>query len=220
MKKKRFIVLGLGTFGKALALRLSKNGCQVTGVDADENVVATVQDRLYEALVANVTDRSVLEQLLCNGTDGVFISLGEDITKSILAALHVLELGAKQVSVKGVTSEHGRILKKLGVHRVIFPEVEIAEQTADQQTWTSMVGSFQLDPDYSLVEVAAPASLAGKTLKEADLPRRHGLIVIGVKEAMAPKWDLMPKTDHVFSDEQLLWVFGHKANINSFCQMQ
>jgi trk system potassium uptake protein TrkA len=124
---RRFVVLGLGSFGSALARRLTKNGCRVTGADASEARIDELKGQLYEAVVTDVTDRESLEQLLLNHADAVFISLGEEIEKSLLAALHAKELGARRVIVKGVTIEHGKILKRLGVDRVIFPEVEMAE---------------------------------------------------------------------------------------------
>ncbi|MFN4259845.1 MAG: potassium channel family protein [Gemmataceae bacterium] len=220
MKVKRFIVLGLGSFGQTLALRLAQNGCRVTGVDLDERQVEAVKDQIHEAIVADVTDRAVLEQLMLDTADGVFISLGESIEKSILAALHVIDLKVHNVYVKGISREHGRILSKLGVSRVIFPEMEIAVQTADQMTLPNVLESFQFDPDYSIVETVVPASLAGKTLAEAGLPRRFGLMVIGVKEALGERWELMPPPDHVFGDEQFVLVIGRNANINKFCQMQ
>ncbi len=132
---RRFVVLGLGSFGSALATRLTANGCRVTGVDGEEAPVESIKHLLYEAVVADVTDREVLKALLVDTADGVFISLGENIEPSLLAALACRELGATRVVVKGVTAEHGKILKHIGVERVIFPEVEMAEQLADSTAW-------------------------------------------------------------------------------------
>lgn len=218
MPDRRFIVLGLGTFGKAMAVRLSQNGCRVTGVDANATQVELLQDQLYEALVGDVTDRASLEQLMVQNAEAVIISLGEDIEKSILASLHARELGARDVYVKGVTPEHGKILRKLGVTRVIYPEVEIAQQTADELTYPNVLKITQVDPEYSMAEIIAPPSIVGKRLSEVELPRRFNLILIGVKEALASKWEMTPKADHIFTDEQLLLVWGTKKDINKFSQ--
>jgi trk system potassium uptake protein TrkA len=218
MPERRFIVLGLGTFGKAMAVRLSQNGCRVTGVDADATQVEMLQEHLYEALVGDVTNRASLEQLMLHHAEAVIISLGEDIERSILASLHAKELGARDIYAKGVTPEHGKILKKLGVTRVIYPEAEIAQQMADEMTYPNVLKITQMDPEYSMAEIVAPPSVVGKRLAEVELPRRFNLILMGVKEALAPRWEMTPKADHVFTDEQLLLVWGNKKDINKFSQ--
>ncbi|MGH7139716.1 MAG: potassium channel family protein, partial [Pirellulales bacterium] len=151
MNGKRFIVLGLGSFGTALATRLAKNGCRVTGVDTCEARVEALKDVLYEAVVGDVTDRATLEELHVAQGNVVFISLGEKIEMSLLAALHAREAGARRVVVKGVTDEHARILKHMGVERVVFPEAEMAEQLADSMTWPNVLDALVIDTEYSLV---------------------------------------------------------------------
>ncbi|MEO8166452.1 MAG: NAD(P)-binding protein, partial [Betaproteobacteria bacterium] len=81
MAAKKFIVLGLGSFGSALARRLTKNGRQVMGVDSDRERVDQLKDELYETVIADVTDRGSLEELGLKDAAAVFISLGEDISQ-------------------------------------------------------------------------------------------------------------------------------------------
>ena len=213
---KRFVVLGLGSFGSALARKLSKNGCRVTGVDASETHVEEIKDQLYEAVVGDVTDRETLKQLLVNKADAVFISLGETIERSLMAALHSKELGAKRVLVKGVTEEHGKILKHLGVERVIFPEAEMAEQLADSMTWPNVIDALTIDTEYSLAEMAVPTALSGKTLRDADLRRNYGMSVLGIKDHLTGKLTLNPAGEFVLTDDQLLLVIGRREELQRF----
>lgn len=213
---KRFVVLGLGSFGTALAMRLAKNGCRVTGVDASGDHVEDLKDALYEAIVGDVTDRETLQQLLVNQADAVFISLGEKIELSLMAALHCKELGARRIFVKGVTLEHGRILEHLGVERVIFPEAEMAVQLADSMTWPNVLDALTIDTEYSLAEIAVPSSLSGKTLRDADLRRHYGLSVLGIKDHLMGKLTLNPDGDFVLTDDQLLLVIGRRDAMNEF----
>lgn len=210
---KRFIVLGLGSFGSALATRLTANGCRITGVDASETRVDELKDKLYEAVVADVTDRDTLEHLLLQNADGVFISLGENIELSLLAALHAKELGSRRVVVKGVTPEHGKILKRLGVDRVIFPEVEMAHDLADRETWPNVLDFLPVDSDYSVIEIAVPTSISGETLAEADLRKRYDILVLGVKDALTSKLEIMPTGDLRLNDDQLMLVLGHRDSL-------
>ena len=215
-EQKRFIVLGLGSFGTALALRLTQNGARVTGVDQAEQRVSELKDELYEAVVGDVCERETLEELLVEQCTAVFISLGESIERSLLAALHAKELKAPRIVVKGVTEDHGKILSRLGVDRVIFPEVEMARNLADRETWTNVLEVLKLGEDHTLVEMAVPSSIVGETLAEADLRRRYGINVLGIKDAMEGDWQVPPPPDVRLDDEKQLLVLGHTDAVSKF----
>lgn len=217
---KYFVVLGLGSFGSALAHRLAHNGCRVTGVDQSREFVEGLKDVLYEAVIADVTDRETLAQLGLPTAHAVFISLGEDISLSLLATLHAKELGAKRIIVKGVTAEHGRILEHLGVDRVVFPEIEIAQELADRITWPNVIDFLPIDPEYSFVEMAVPTTVAGQTLREADLRRRSGVWVVGVKDALADKLEMFPDAEFRLNDDQLLLVVGRQPDIERLRELK
>jgi trk system potassium uptake protein TrkA len=215
-KPKHLVVLGLGSFGAALAERAHKNGCRVTGVDASEERVEECQAYLHEAVIADVTDRDSLQQLPLTTADSVVISLGERYEQSILCALHVKELGARRILAKGVSPEHGRILRKLGVDQVIYPETEAAIYWADKETWTNVVDFLPIDPEYGLVELVVPSAFHGKTLMEANIRQKYGVHVIGIKDVMLSKMSLVPPADFRMNDEQLLLVIGTKEALEKF----
>ena len=127
----KFIVIGLGRFGSALARRLAKHGHRVTGIDVEEEAVQRVEDCLANALVADGADEEVLKALDLPSATAVFISVGDHANRSIVATMYVLELGAKRVIVKGIDSLHAQILGKLGEVEVIFPEEAMARYVAD-----------------------------------------------------------------------------------------
>ncbi len=213
---KRFVVIGLGTFGSALARKLKSNGIRVTGIDGDAEAVEDVQDHLFEAVIGDATDRGALATLGLETADSVIVSLGEDITRSLLATLHAKELGARHIVVKGVTPEHGKLLKSLGVERVVFPEIEIAQQLADRLTWPSVIDFLPIDSDYSFVEVAMPDILLGKKLMDTDLKKKFGLWVIGIKDVLTGKLTMFPDGDFKFSEDQMLLLVGKEKDLRKF----
>ncbi len=213
---RRFVVIGLGSFGSALAKKLKGNGLRVTGIDSLTARVEECQEFLFEAVIGDATDRDTLASLYLDRAEAVLISMGEDITRSLLATLHAKELKAKRVIVKGVSREHGKLLKSLGVERVVFPEIEIAEQMADRLTWPSIIDFLPIDSDYSFVEVAMPESLMGKLLMETDLRRRFGLWVIGIKDIMTGKLIMFPDGEFRFNEDQLLLVVGKETDLKKF----
>ncbi len=213
---KRFIVIGLGTFGAAVAKQLHKNGLKVTGIDGDSETVEDLQRYLFEAVIGDATDFEALKTLSMDTADGVIISLGEDITRSLLATLHAKELGAKHIVVKGVTIEHGKLLRSLGVERVIFPETEMAIQLADRLTWPNVLEFLAIDSDYRFVEIAMPASMTGRKLTETDLKKRFGLWVVGVKDALSGKLTMFPDGEFRMNEDQMLLLVGKDSDLRRF----
>jgi trk system potassium uptake protein TrkA len=211
---RRFVVLGLGSFGTALATKLCQNGCRVTGVDSDPERVDDLKHLLYEAVIADVTESDSLKELGLQNSHAVFISLGENITPSLLCALHARELGAKRIIVKGITQDHAKLLKSLGVERVIFPEIEIAMELADRMTWPNVVDFMKIDPEYSFAEITTPTSLSGVTLREANLRKTFGISVVGVKDALSGKLHMFPDGEFRLTDDQLLVVVGRQTDLN------
>jgi trk system potassium uptake protein TrkA len=213
---KHFVVIGLGTFGAALASRLAKNGCRVTGVDNDRDRVEALKDLLYEAVIGDATNRHMIAQLPVQKANAVYISMGEDITRSLLATLHVKEERAGRIVVKGVTAEHGAILKSLGVERVVFPEIEIAETLADRATWPNVVDFLPIGVEYAFIEIAVPDSLAGKSLRDLRLRQRYDVSVVGVKNALDGKLNMFPDGQYVLGPDQMLLVVGKEKELALF----
>ena len=210
---KHFVVIGLGSFGTALARRLVKNGCRVTGMDFHADRVELLKNDLYEAVIGDATDGEALRHLPIKTADAVCISMGEDIIRSLLAALHAKEHGARRIIVKGVTEDHSKLLKSLGVDRVIFPELEIAEELADRMTWPNVIDYLPIDPDYSIVEIAAPDSLAGKSLQEINLRREYGVWIVGVKDVLSGKLEMFPDGEYILGADQILLAIGHQDQL-------
>jgi trk system potassium uptake protein TrkA len=211
--RKTFIMLGMGTFGAALATKLAANGCAVIGVDLRRERLDLVKNAIHEAVIGDSTDREFLENLPIKEATAVFISLGESISLSLLATLHVKELGARNVIVKGVTKEHGKILEHLGVDRVVFPEEEVARELADRMTWPNVLDYLPIDPEYSVAEVAMPGSLSGRTLADANLRSSIGVHVMGIKDVMKGKFEMFPDGRTKLLEDQILLVVGREGEI-------
>lgn len=220
MAAKQFVVIGLGSFGKALAERLAKNGCRVTGLDASRERVESLKNVLYEAVIGNATERESLAHLPIATADTVFVSMGEDITQSILATLHAKELGARHVVVKGVTEEHGRILMRLGVDRVVFPETEIARELADRMTWTNIIDFLPIDPEYGISEIAVPDTFAGKSLQDLDLRRKFNVWVVVLKDTLSGKLTMFPDGQVTMGADQILVVVGKQDDLNRLSEFK
>ncbi len=217
---KHFVVMGLGSFGSALARRLADNGNRVTGVDANRQTVEELKDVLYEAIIADATDADAITHLPIDKANGVFISMGEDITRSLLATLHVRDRKPRNLVVKGVTAEHGRILKSLGVDRVVFPEAEMAITLADRATRPNIIDYLPIDPEYSFMELSIPDSVEGKTLSELNWRQKYEVWVVGVKDALTGKLQMFPDGAFRLASEQMLLVVGKQEKLDELAAVR
>ncbi|GHT07336.1 hypothetical protein AGMMS49573_02240 [Endomicrobiia bacterium] len=127
MKKKQFAIIGLGTFGYNVAVELVKKDIQVLAIDNDSEAVNRISRFVTQALVADATDEKVMEDAGVAYCDSVVISIGGNIETSILSTLIVKELGVKNVIVKSSSRWHSKVVAKLGVDTVVYPEFEMAK---------------------------------------------------------------------------------------------
>ena len=130
MKKLSFVVIGLGRFGSAMAISLTELGQDVIGVDLDQDRVQKHADLIGSAVELDATDERSLKRAGVADVDTAVVSIGESIEASLLAVMVLKDLGVPRIVAKAVTPLHGRILERLGVDRVIFPEREMAIRVA------------------------------------------------------------------------------------------
>jgi uncharacterized protein with PhoU and TrkA domain len=112
------------------------------------------------------------------------------------------------------TEEHGKILKSLGVERVVFPEAEIAQDLGNELTWPNIIDYLPINPDYSFVEIVVPDSYQGRTMQELNLRRRFGVWVVGVKNALTGELEMFPDGEYQFGADQMLLVVGKQEDLS------
>jgi trk system potassium uptake protein TrkA len=181
MAKRTFAVIGLGRFGAAVASTLAELGQEVIGVDSDGERVQEMAELVSQAVEIDAVDLKALRQAGIQDVDVAVISIGENIESSLLVVMQVKELGVKEIIAKAVTPLHGKILQKLGVTRVVYPEREMAMRIAHSIVVPNVLDYIELSRDFSIVELPAPAEFIGKTLRELALRQRYGLTLIAVK---------------------------------------
>jgi trk system potassium uptake protein TrkA len=120
--KRQFAVIGLGRFGYHIAKTLADMGAEVAAIDKDKDKVDQVSDFVTLAYQLDATDEKALRAVGLQNVDVGIVSIGEDIEASILVVMTLKEMGVKEIVAKGLTDIHGRILKHLGVHKVVYPE--------------------------------------------------------------------------------------------------
>jgi trk system potassium uptake protein TrkA len=212
VKRKQFGVIGLGRFGAAMATTLAELGHDVIGVDADESHVQQLADLITHALQLDATDEKALRAAGIQDVDVAVVSIGENIESSLLVVMQLREIGVRTIVAKAVTPLHGRILEKLGVSRVIFPEREMAIRIAHSLVMPNVIDYIELSRDFSIVEVPAPEAFVGRTLKQLELRPRFGLTLIAIKRQAADTGTVVtsiaPPADEMIRRGDILGLLG------------
>ena len=215
MKRTQFAVIGLGRFGAAMATTLAELGQDVIGIDGEPERVRQLADIITQAVELDATDERALRAAGIQNVDVAVVSIGENIESSLLVVMLLKELGVKRIVAKAVTGLHGRILEKLGVSRVVFPEREMATRMAHSLVLPNAIDYIELSRDFSIVELPAPAEFIGKTLKQLELRPRFGLNLIAIKrrEGSAEVTNIAPGADEIIRSEDVLALLGNAADL-------
>lgn len=215
MSKRLYAVIGLGRFGSAVASTLISLGQDVIGVDDSEDRVREMGELTTNALQIDATDIRALRQAGVGEADVAIISIGENIEASLLIVMQVKDLGVDTIIAKAASPLHGRILEKLGVSRVIFPEREMAERTARSLVIPNALDYIALSREFSLVEVGVPASFVNHTLRSIDLRARHGLTLVAIKRLVGGTEETLvsPPADEVLREGDVLALLGSNEKL-------
>lgn len=215
MVKRRFAVIGLGRFGSAMATTLLSLGQDVLGIDSDEDHVQELADVVPNLLTLNASDPKALREAGVGEVDVAVISIGANIEASLLIVMAVKELGVSSIVAKATTDVHGRILERLGVGRVIYPEREAATRMAHSLVVPNVIDYISLSTDFSIIEIPAPSVFVGKSLRDIDLRAKHGLTLIAIKRPVngALTTTVSPPADHLIHAGDILALVGDNASL-------
>lgn len=183
---KQFAVLGLGSFGRSVALSLEKMGCDVMVVDDSYEKIQEISDKVSYAMKADVTDKDALQALGARNLDGAVVAVSEHPEANIMATLLCKEMGIPLVVAKAKDKLQGTILEKVGADSVVYPEIEMGSRIAKSMVANEFVDWIELSNDYSIVEIAVPRRWEGKSLAELDVRKKYGITVVGVMQG--EKW--------------------------------
>jgi trk system potassium uptake protein len=222
---KQIAVIGLGTFGMAVAKELASKGIQVLAIDANEQKVQELSSVVTQSVVADSTDEKTMKELGIQDFETVVVSTGDNREASILTTLILKELGVKHIIVKGLDNLHAKVLQKIGADKIVFPERDMGIKLAEMLKSPNIVEEIELSPEYNMAEVIVPKTFIDKTIRDLDIRVKYKLQVIGIKRK-APyvkedgdtdfKEELMiaPAPTEILQDGDTLVIIGRYADID------
>jgi trk system potassium uptake protein TrkA len=186
------------------------------GIDSDERLVQANSEALTHVVQADTTDEATLRELGIQDFDSAVVAIGSDLEASILTASLLLQLGVPEVWAKATSVSHGRILEQLGVHHVIFPEMDMGKRVAHMVSGESL-DYIQLDEDFVMAKTEVPESFNGKTLADMKFRSNHGVTVVATRKEGQSYLPSFPET--VLNTGDVMIVSGRTSKVEDFCRM-
>lgn len=215
---KRFLVIGLGHFGSWAAKALYAKGHDVIAVDTNAELVDRHADDLTRGVVGDATDPELLKRIGADSVDAVIVSTGEDLAASILATLALRDLGLSEIYVKVTSTAAARAVEALNVRATVFPERVAAERLAQHIVSTAVLDYVPLGNGYSIQQIAIPDGWLGKSLRELELPRVHGIQIVALLDMLTGSLNVVPDADAPLKDSDVAIVAGPDEKIAELLQ--
>ena len=210
---KSYVVIGLGRFGRTLARQLCKLGAEVLAMDLDNDLVQQVKDDVTTAVIGDAQDKDVLRALGVRDFDCAIVAIGSNLAASVLTVMNLQELEVPCIICKAHDETHSRVLKKLGVDKVVIPEQENATRLARSLNSHNVLDYIELSEDYGILELPAPKDWLGKTLKELNVRAKLGVNIIAVENGK--KTNVSPSADYMIQEGDHMVILGDNYSLEA-----
>ena len=217
MKKKEFVVIGMGQFGANVAISLGSRGAVVMVVDRDEQKLELVADRVTHTICADASNPEVMHSLGIHNYDGAIVGIGNNLEASVLITIQLKELGVPFIMAKASNDLEGRILHKVGADKIVFPDKEMGFRVGNQIMNGNYFEAIEFSERYSIVDLDVPESWKGKSLRELDIRSRYGVSIIGIRGL--EETNINPEPEYELQEDDVLIALGHNSELQRLREM-
>lgn len=223
----KYIIVGLGGFGASLAEKLTALGNEVIGIDNKMDKVDSFKEKISHTICMDATDEFTVSGLPLKETDIVIIAIGEDQGANIMTTALFKNFQVKRLISRAINPLHEKVLIAIGVDEIVHPEEETAERWAKKLCLTNVIDSFQLNDDFSIIEINIPEKYIGKTIREIQLRRKYNILALTtikkteVKSVVGKTHNVdkvqgVASPDTVLEEYDILVVYGANADLRKF----
>ncbi|MFC1795035.1 potassium channel family protein [Planctomycetota bacterium] len=221
---RRFAVIGLGRFGKKLAIALAMSGAEVIAIDKNRDEIELITDQVSHAVRLDSTDDEALKSQGVDKVDVAIIGIGQGaggFESAILTVVNLRQMGIKQIYARAEDLIAGEVFSKVGATEVIYPEIESAERWAYKLIAPQIGEKIDFAEGYSLARIQAPASFNGRTVMDLQLRQKHNVNLVLIKrgenskQTKAEKGKIInvPMPSTVVYQGDILMVAGSDADL-------
>ncbi|WCM42517.1 TrkA family potassium uptake protein [Flavobacterium sp. CBA20B-1] len=225
----KFIIIGLGNFGGSLAEKLTQQGNEVIGVDSRAERVSLLKDKLSHTICMNATDQTSISHLPLKNTDVVMVCIGEDEGANIMVTALFKNLGVKRLISRSINPLHENVLQAIGVSEIVRPEEETAERWSKKLCLKGVVDSFELNKNFSIVEIVVPQKYIGKTIADVKFTERHNVLILTIIRDTQEKTFLgrsktvasvqgIPEPTTILLQNDIIVIYGANEDLQKFAK--
>ncbi len=181
---KRFAVIGLGRFGKKLAIALAMSGAEVVAIDRERDIIEDIRDQVSHAVRLDSTDADALRAQGVDKVDVAIVGMGERgraFESAILTVVNLKQMGVQQIYARAADLTAGEVFSAVGATEVIYPEIETAQRWAYKLIAPHIEEKIDFAPGYSLARVKAPDTFHGKTVMDLQLRQKYNINLVAIK---------------------------------------
>lgn len=208
---KSVLLIGLGRFGRHIALKLDELHHQVMAVDKVEKRVNAALPYVTNAQIGDSTNKDFVESLGVRNFDLCIVAIGDDFQSSLETTSLLKELGAKMVVARAARDVHAKFLLRNGADKVVYPEKQIASWTAIRYTAKHILDYIELDEQHAIFEISIPANWVGKTVGQINTRNKHNINIMAFKHLGTINLEV--KSDTYISKDDTMLVLGNIKDI-------
>lgn len=208
---KSILLIGLGRFGKNVAVKLHELNHEVMAIDRCEERVEEVLPYVTSAQIGDSMNEAFLRSLGIGNYDVCIVAIGNDFQSSLETTSLLKELGAKMVVSRAARDVQAKFLLRNGADEIVYPEKQLANWTAIRYSSDHIFDYIELDNDYAIFEIDVPTSWIGKTVGEINIRQRYNINIMAVKRGGRMELTITPETR--FTSADALLVLGNNKDI-------
>jgi trk system potassium uptake protein TrkA len=223
----KIIVIGLGNFGSAVAIKLATLGHEVIGVDSLMQKVENVKDKITYSVMLDCTDAQALKTIPVHESDIVLVAIGEDFGASILTTAILKKMNVKRLISRTISPIHRTILEAIGVMEILSPEEDSAERFVKKIDMSNVLDYLDLSDDYAIVEAVIPQKYIGLSIRECDVRHKYNINILTIKHdievknivgqiVIKPEIIGVVSPDYIFEANDILVAFGHTGDLKKW----
>lgn len=209
---KSILLIGLGRFGRHIAMKLNELNHEVMAVDKQEKRVNAVLPYVTNAQIGDGTNMEFLRSLGVRNFDVCIVAIGDDFQSSLETTSFLKELGAKKVVSRAARDVHAKFLLRNGADEIVYPEKQLANWTAIRYSAEHIFDYIELEDGYAIFEVSVPPSWIGKSIGQLDIRKKYNVNIMALKQSGVLNLNISSNTE--LSRDETMLVLGDMKSIH------
>ena len=178
---KSILLIGLGRFGRHIAIKLDELHHHVMAVDKEDTRVDAVLPFVTNAQIGDATNEDFLSSLGVGNFDVCIVAIGDNFQSSLEVTCLLKELGARMVVSRAARDVHAKFLLRNGADEIVYPERQLADWVAIRYSADHILDYIELDEEHAIFEISIPEEWIGKTIGQLDIRKKYNINIMALK---------------------------------------